>query len=859
MKKSARRVVAVSLLLASSSFASSAPGTVAIALPQVAIQQGDPDAAGKPAEKLYLQLRDVGLDPSQTFHIRGASLDRAALHITFEDGEISFTTAVNGHITGAFFEGDGEVLLRPPTQVERGSTALFTGMAILEERFTTSYLRFNDETFAELKPYLRSSEIAKEFSSRWNETAHNLAEGDALRLLATFSRSLPVAGEAAGVSPQPVADSPSDRLLHIRLQGQKVGTFDVFFDALAPEQVWAGQTKVVEGVTYYDLWTSFALGGAGKERLLGSEPMDAEVNISRFKIRTEVKPPTTVSADARAELEVRKPGVRTLFFELSRFLQVKQVEADGRPVEFINNPAIDGTQLAKRGNDLVAVVFPGPLRVGQRLELRFVYSGDVLSEAGGGLLYVGARGTWYPNRGIIRSHFDLEFHYPSEWTLLATGKRIASPPGGSDTEAPASRELVARWVTEQPATLAGFNLGKYERAVAHAGAVSVETYAARKMEKTFPRGPDQAVAIPDIHMLPKPRTIVQGPVLLSPARNAQTVADKAAQAVEFFSQRFGPFPYNSLELTQMPGPMSQGWPGLIFLSSFAFLTPGEEVDLHLDPLQAAFRRLVLPHETAHQWWGDLVGWRTYRDQWIVEALSNYSALMLLETQNPAEFQQILDDYRADLLQKNKEGELLRDAGPVTLGLRLNSSHFPNGYEAISYGRGTWLFHMLRHMLLDAEAKRTPKVSHGSSGLEEPFVRGLRRVRERYAGKDISTSELLAVFEEDLPPSLWYEGRRSLDWFLQAWVQGTAVPHFGLQSVRFSPKASGTLVSGVIVQKEGPSDLVTAVPVYAVLSGIQTLLGQVLVDGPETSFRLSAPAGTKKIVLDPKQTLLRSIK
>ena len=117
MKKFARRVVAVSLLLASSSFASSAPGTVAIALPQIAVQQRDPDAAGKPAETLYLQLRDVGLDPSQTFHIRGASLDRAALHITFEDGEISFTTAVNGHITGAFFEGDGEVLLRPPTQL----------------------------------------------------------------------------------------------------------------------------------------------------------------------------------------------------------------------------------------------------------------------------------------------------------------------------------------------------------------------------------------------------------------------------------------------------------------------------------------------------------------------------------------------------------------------------------------------------------------------------------------------------------------------------------------------------------------------------------------------------------------------
>ena len=860
MKQLVRRVVAISLLLAGSRFASSQPGPAASPLPYATAPQAASDTAGKPAEALYFQLRSVGLDPTQTFHIRGASLDRSALHITFDDGEISFTTAVNGHITGAFFEGDGEVLLRPPNQVERSSIALFTGMAILEERFTTSYLRFNDETFAELKPYLRPSEVAKEFSARWNETAHNLAEGDALRLLATFGRSLPVAGEAVTASPQPATEPPPDRMLHIRLQGQTLGTFDVFFDALSGEQFWAGQTKVVEGVTYYDLWTSFALSGAGKERVLGSEPMDTEVAISRYKIRAEVKPPTTVSADTRAEIEVRKAGVRVLFFELSRFLQVKQVEVDGRPVEFINNPAIDGTQLAKRGNDLVAVVFPEPLHDGQRLELRFVYGGDVLSEAGGGLLYVGARGTWYPNRGIVRSDFDLEFHYPSEWTLLATGKRTIPPVGGSDNAgAPAAGGQVARWVTEQPTTLAGFNLGKYERAVAHAGEVSVETYAARRMEKTFPHGPDQIVAIPDIRMIPKQRAVIQGPVLLSPARNAQAVADKAARAVEFFAQRFGPFPYNSLELTQMPGQISQGWPGLIFLSSFAFLTPAEEADLHLDPLQAAFRRLVLPHETAHQWWGDLVGWRTYRDQWIVEALSNYSALLLLETQNPAEFQKVLDGYRADLLQKNKENEPLRDAGPVTLGLRLNSSHFPNGYEAISYGRGTWLFHMLRHMLLDAETKRRSKGPPSSSGLEEPFVRGLRRVRERYAGKDISTSELLAVFEEELPSSFWYEGRKSLDWFLQSWVQGTAVPHFSLQNVRFSPKTSGTLVSGVIVQKEGPSDLVTAVPVYAVLGGRQTLLGQVFVDGPETLFHLSAPSGTKKIVLDPKQTLLTSSK
>jgi hypothetical protein len=34
-----------------------------------------------------------------------------------------------------------------------------------------------------------------------------------------------------------------------------------------------------------------------------------------------------------------------------------------------------------------------------------------------------------------------------------------------------------------------------------------------------------------------------------------------------------------------------------------------------------------------------------------------------------------------------------------------------------------------------------------------------------------------------------------------------------------------------------------------------LLGQVFADGPETSFHFTAPAGTRKIVLDPNRTLL----
>ena len=71
-------------------------------------------------------------------------------------------------------------------------------------------------------------------------------------------------------------------------------------------------------------------------------------------------------------------------FELSRYLKIDAVEADGRPVDLIQNQALEGTELGRKGNDLVAVVFPAPLVPGQELKLRFHYAGEVLSEAGKG-------------------------------------------------------------------------------------------------------------------------------------------------------------------------------------------------------------------------------------------------------------------------------------------------------------------------------------------------------------------------------------------------------------------------------------------------------------------------------------------
>src|SRR5579859_1970832 len=332
---------------------------------------------------LYERIRSVDLDPQRVYHVRDAAIDRPNLHLDFEDGTLAFTEDVCGRITGAFFAGEGEVRLRPPNRVERGSLALFTGMAILEEQFTSAYLRFNDDTAAHLQPFLTPAPAPGEFTKEWGSTSRSLAEFDALRLLLDFSHLLPVAAPLGPPLQEPERKFPA--LLHAHLWGGKLGAFEVYWDRANAEPLWAGQLRVKDEALFFDVWTSFVPPGSGAA---AAAPPAKDVSITAFRIQATVEPPTMLQATTEVTARARGGGERAVLFEVSRFLKLDGVEQNGRPVDFIQNPAMDGTELRRKGNDLVAVVFPHPLADGQELNLRFRYAGAVLSEAGNGLLYV---------------------------------------------------------------------------------------------------------------------------------------------------------------------------------------------------------------------------------------------------------------------------------------------------------------------------------------------------------------------------------------------------------------------------------------------------------------------------------------
>lgn len=796
----------------------------------------------------------MGLDPSKIYDIREASLDREDLHLVFHDGTIAFTQAVNGKITGALFMGEGEILVMPPNSAERQSLALFTKKGVLNEQFTLAYFRFVDDQFFEsVRPFLRQAENPQEFFATNDPIAKTLAEGDALRLL-------------VGLTRDPAAKQKHS-YLHGRMTGVKLGTFDVFFDTALAEQISIAQATYNERGRFYDIWASFPMRSVRKEEQKFVEALRPE----NYRIKSEVTLPTNIAGDCTFDLRVNQGGDRTVLFELSRFLKLSRVslEAEGKsePLEFLQNEAVEGTHLARRGNDVVAILFPRALQTGEKITLRFTYSGPVLSEAGGGLMYVGARGTWFPNRGAGLAKFDLEFRHPKEWTLLATGNLASRSEEGT--------LAVSRWVTEDPVPVAGFNLGKYEsQAVeAKAAGVQVNVFAARAAEDVLARratAQGASSSAPPNIFTPgrrnRPQIITPPALAPDPASNALQVAKLAARTIDFWSPKIGAFPYSGLALSQMPGPASQGWPGLVFLSSFTFLDPAERARLRRGPqpeiLELLYAKVMVPHEVAHQWWGDAVFWQSYRDQWLSEGLANYSSLMLLEEQDPAAFRKMMDYYRDELLVKAETAndQPMKNAGAVSMGLRLSSSKYPEAYDTIAYGRGTWLIHMLRHMVREESAPRPGRRRAAAATSADPdaaFFAALKNVQQNFRGKALTARDLLVEFEKALPASARFEKKASLDWFREEWIDGVAVPKLRLEKVKISAGKAGNRATALLTQQESPDSLVTSVPLYADMgNNALSFVGRVFAEGKETDIDMRVPVGTKRLVLDPYRTVLR---
>jgi hypothetical protein len=780
--------------------------------------------------ELMKQLNGVTLDRAEVYAIRKGRITRDRMTLYFTHGFFAFLTKTGGEVTGAVFSGEGEILMIPPTQVEKRNLAQFTQAPVLEEKFSSVYMRFTDQTANELKAALRKPdpddpEQPDQFLESW--------------------ASLPPPDSE--ISARILEDLLGDRsrpYFFARLQGENQGIFEIVDDERQVEAFSVGSIRKTDAGVFTDVWCSFP---TKTSQAVGVGAAAGPAKVLAYTIDIRIHPDHSLDGRAELQLESRSSKDRIIPFVLSHWLVLTGVvDERGRSLTMVADVARGGPLVGTRTHDQIAVTLPEPHSAGERFRLTFNYHGNVIADVGNGVLYVGVRGGWYPHIDAgLPARYDLTFHSPEKLTLVATGAR--------STEKSVEGLAESHWHSDGVFRVAGFNLGPYISAQRRAGKTPVTVYATREAESSLEK--QRTESIPDSVAAPgrrgrgvgSPDVMSKIPLPLTPSALLGTIAGVAADAVNCFSELFGPFPYPRLAISQAPGNFGQGWPELIYLPTLSFLPKVERDEMGFsrgggDPLGPAF----VAHEIAHQWWGNLLGWQTYHDQWLSEGLASYAAAIFISRQKDGsrQFRDLLHLHKTDLLAKTKEGRTIESGGPIWLGERLSTSLNPHGYSNIIYKKSCWVFHMLHGLMIDP-----------TTGSDEQFFRMLRDFVSQYQGRSVSTDDFIHHAEKYMSMQMDLERNHKLDWFFSEWVYETGVPTYTFQSEIRTLGADKFIVQGSIVQSDVAKDFEMLVPVVAIYAREKRVnLGRVVVTDAGTRFKFTTTRKPLRVAIDEENVL-----
>ncbi len=666
-------------------------------------------SAPQTAAALSAQLEQISIDPAQTYHVRDLQLFRGDLKIYLTEGVLSFTKPLAGRCVAAVFTtshsegGDGEVLVFPPQRSERASLLHFTKSPNLDEHLNSAVFFFSDNTAEELhqqiaqRPIHPAADIAPELAQEANSILRDNSSIIEVRLIAALLDHHP---NALG-------------FFYGMIGGRDLGPFDIGYDPGKFEPVSIGRipsTAIPDSDRRFQVWTSF--------RPRGSSPFaDQSGRLGNYRIETSIHPDLSMSSTARFAYTADESGGPVVMLNLATRLHVTSAAIDGSPAEVFERKSI-GT-LETKGAGPFLVIATSPLEPSTNHEIEVRYEGSVIRQTSSGSYFVDERNQWYPFISPTLATFDLTFHCPENLHLVATGDPVSE-----DT-----REGVrtVRRKTPVAEPLAGFNLGDYTVSNESHGPYEIDVYANRGVN------PEPALAIPAA----------------------------AASVLDYYSHRWMPLPIRSLAISPIEGYFGQGFPGLIYLSSVAYMREEDRPFELRDPRRNSFfSEILLPHELAHQWWGNIVSQADYRAAWLLEAMSNYSALLYLErTKGSEELNAALASFRDDLCREH-DGKPVESAGPVDFGERLLDNYGLNVWHAVAYEKGAWILHMLRWRL-------------GDEGFKKLQIRML----QRYATKPISNEDFRQLAAGFVPAE---QPDRNLSLFFESWVYGTGLPSLALR-------------------------------------------------------------------------------
>ena len=319
--------------------------------------------------------------------------------------------------------------------------------------------------------------------------------------------------------------------------------------------------------------------------------------------------------------------------------------------------------------------------------------------------------------------------------------------------------MVTRWVMKQPVALVTFAVGRFER---HTENIKV---AGKKVPIEF-------------YSMPSEFQAVKEDFVLAELNNG----------LRYFSSLYGDYPYGRLGAVYFPKRFGQGFPSLLLLPVEGYAR------LH----EFAF----IAHEGAHQWWGNIVGWKSYRDQWLSEGFAEYSGVLYAAVRKkPKQALELVREMRRSLLEPPgtdsgiAKGKLY-EVGPLVLGHRLSSRRSRGAYTTLIYNKGALVLRMLHYLFTDP-----------STGNSDRFFVMMKDFVQQHRNGWATTDSFMQIASQHFatsPIGRKY-GLKDLNWFVYEWVYQTGLPSYRLEYRLEPQKSGGVLLTGTLYQEGVPED------------------------------------------------------
>ena len=777
---------------------------VVLALAAMTVMAQDPQALKE--KDLYTQLKAFQLTGG-VMELKGVVLKRVRTQMIL-DGTVYLTQPIDGKITGAVFIGEGKFIAEPPANdFEKANVKRLLGTEVIESDFKTAVFRFTDSTAAEF------GELSAPGAA--NERAQKLAHDADERTLRETGANLPARLAISLLN----AEKPG--FFFATFDGGKRGRFSMLLDhqnriPVANFEINAGEKGLLwsynSDVYSPEVWLTFYSDEDYARNAVEYSDANDQISIKHYRMDLDIRAPKDrLGLNAHLEAIPLLPNVRAVSFRIGEGLsefENNRLKKQMRIVS-VRRGDVELPAVQEDWESGFTVFLPAALKANEKLDLDMKLEGDFMRDADviNDCYYPRSNTSWYPRHGYLnRSTFDLTFRHPKKLHVASIGSRTSEEPDAEDTGA-----LVSKYQMPLPVSFVTFALGPWKR-----------YNDSIKWEKGNAPTPLEFNSVPGEY------AAIKEDFILAELNNS----------VRYFTVLFGDYPYPSFGAAFHPFGFGQGFPSLLMIP------PADRA--------SKFTYQFIAHETAHQWWGNIVAWRSYRDQWLSEGFAEYSGLLYTGLrESPGAKNELLSRMRSSLkdvpVTTNGLGKgRLVDVGPIILGHRLNTSKTFGAYQALIYNKGALVLRMLHFMLSDP-----------STGEGQPFFNMMTDFVQRYRNKTASSDDFRAVANEHFARSPIAKKYRmtDLNWLFYQAVYETALPSYELQ-YKFEDQPDGkVLISGTITQQNAPENWIMILPVRLSFGGNQQALGTVLVEGPSSPFQIKVATRPTKIELDPDRWIL----